>query len=84
VYCPSLGTVVAVDPYSGKKVWDVPLGTQIPNQHTGAINLGGPMITAGGLVFTGAAIDGYIRAFDVETGKEVWSFNYPPAVRRRL
>jgi len=63
--CSALGTTEAVDLFSGKPVWDVPFGTLIPGQQTGTINLGGPMITAGGLVFTSAAMDFYLRAFDV-------------------
>jgi len=74
---PPWGTTEAVDLFSGKPVWDVPLGTLIPGQQTGTINLGGPMITAGGLVFTSAAMDFYLRAFDVETGKELWKYVLP-------
>ncbi|MCC0017492.1 MAG: PQQ-binding-like beta-propeller repeat protein [Rhodobiaceae bacterium] len=33
---------------------------------------GGPIVTSSGLVFLGAAMDDYLRAFDVETGKELW------------
>ena len=35
------------------------------------------MITAGGLVFTSAAIDQYLRAFDIETGQELWKYQLP-------
>jgi len=35
------------------------------------------MTTAGGLVFTAAAMDNYLRAFDSETGKELWKFELP-------
>jgi quinoprotein glucose dehydrogenase len=35
------------------------------------------MITAGGLVFTSATIDTFLRAFDIETGKEVWKHELP-------
>jgi quinoprotein glucose dehydrogenase len=66
-----------VDLFTGKKVWDVSLGTMIPWQHTGSINLGGPMMTAGGLVFTSAAMDLYLRAFDSDTGKELWKYQLP-------
>jgi quinoprotein glucose dehydrogenase len=66
-----------VDLFTGKPVWDVPLGTMIPGRQTGSINLGGPMITAGGLVFTSAGMDLYLRAFDIETGKEVWKYQLP-------
>jgi quinoprotein glucose dehydrogenase len=44
---------------------------------TGAVNLGGPIVTAGGIVFTAAAWDGYLRAFDVEDGTELWSYVLP-------
>jgi quinoprotein glucose dehydrogenase len=74
---PPWGTVAAVDLYSGEKVWDVPLGSWIPGMNTGTITLGGPMVSAGGLVFTAAAMDNYLRAFDSETGKELWKFELP-------
>jgi quinoprotein glucose dehydrogenase len=74
---PPWGTTAAVDLFTGKILWDVPLGSFVPGQHTGTINLGGPMVTAGGLVFTGAAMDNFIRAFDSESGKELWSYELP-------
>jgi quinoprotein glucose dehydrogenase len=74
---PPWGTVAAVDLFEGKKVWDVPLGSFIPGMNTGTITLGGPMVSAGGLVFTAAAMDNYLRAFDTETGKELWKFELP-------
>jgi len=74
---PPWGTTEAIDLYTGKKLWDVPLGTMIPGQQTGSINLGGPMVTAGGLVFTSAAMDLFLRAFDIETGKELWQYALP-------
>src|SRR6266481_5434333 len=74
---PPWGSVAAVDLFSGEKVWDVPLGSWIPGMNTGAITLGGPMVSAGGLVFTAAAMDSYLRAFDSETGKELWKFELP-------
>jgi quinoprotein glucose dehydrogenase len=74
---PPWGTVAAVDLFTGKKVWDVPLGSWIPGMNTGTITLGGPMVSAGGLVFTAAAMDNYLRAFDSETGKELWKFELP-------
>jgi quinoprotein glucose dehydrogenase len=40
-------------------------------------NMGGPIATAGDLVFVGAAIDGYLRAFDIETGRELWKYRLP-------
>jgi quinoprotein glucose dehydrogenase len=74
---PPWGTVAAVDLFAGKKVWDVPLGGFIPGMNTGTITLGGPMVTAGGIVFTSAAMDGFLRAFDSETGKEIWKYQLP-------
>jgi len=74
---PPWGTVAAVDLFEGKKVWDVPLGSFLPGMNTGTITLGGPMVTAGGIVFTAAAMDGYLRAFDSETGKEIWQYQLP-------
>ncbi len=74
---PPWGTTEAVDLYSGGRVWDVPLGTLVPGEQTGSINLGGPIATAGGLAFTSAAMDRYLRAFDVETGKELWKYELP-------
>jgi quinoprotein glucose dehydrogenase len=74
---PPWGTTKAVDLYSGKQLWDVPLGTMIPGERTGSVNLGGPITTAGGLVFTSAAMDLYLRAFDIESGKELWKHQLP-------
>jgi quinoprotein glucose dehydrogenase len=74
---PPWGTTEAVDLFTGKQVWDVPLGTMIPGQQTGSINLGGPMITGGGLVFTSAGMDLFLHAFDLETGKELWKYQLP-------
>ena len=77
---PPWGTTAAVDLFSGKKVWDVPLGSLVPGTETGSINLGGPMITGGGLVFTSAAMDLYLRAFDIETRQRALEISAP---RRR-
>ncbi len=74
---PPWGTTAAVDLFTGKIIWNVPLGSFVPGQPTGTINLGGPMVTAGGLVFTSAAMDNFIRAFDSETGKQLWQFALP-------
>jgi quinoprotein glucose dehydrogenase len=74
---PPWGTTVAVDLFTGKKAWDVPLGTMISGKETGSINLAGPMATASGLVFTSATIDPYLRAFDSDSGKELWKTELP-------
>ena len=76
---PPWGTTEAVDLFTGKITWNVPLGTLVPGKQTGSINLGGPMVTAGGLVFTSATIDPHLHAFDSETGKELWSYELPAA-----
>jgi quinoprotein glucose dehydrogenase len=78
---PPWGTAEAVDLFTGKIVWNVPLGTMVPGKTTGSINLGGPMMTAGGLVFTSATIDPHLHAFDSETGKELWSYELPAAAQ---
>jgi outer membrane protein assembly factor BamB len=66
--------ISAVDIFSGEKLWDVPLGT-IAGEPTSSGNAGGPIVTAGGVVFTAAAAtDNFLRAFDVKTGKELWKF----------
>ena len=74
---PPWGTVAAVDLFTGKKAWDVPLGTYLPGQKSGTINLGGLIVTAGGLVFSAAGMDTKLHAFDSTTGAELWSFDLP-------
>lgn len=79
---PPWGHLSAVDLKTGKLAWkrtigtseDVaPFGIRIP----GAFNLGGSVTTASGLTFIGATIDDYLRAFDTETGKELWKGRLP-------
>jgi quinoprotein glucose dehydrogenase len=53
----------------------------IPGRQTGSINLGGPMMTAGGVVFTSATMDPHLHAFDSDTGKELWSYELPAAAQ---
>ncbi|HET9801792.1 MAG TPA: pyrroloquinoline quinone-dependent dehydrogenase [Candidatus Acidoferrum sp.] len=74
---PPWGTVAAVDLFTGKKAWDVPLGSYLPQQKTGTINLGGVIVTAGGLVFSAAGMDSKLHAFDSTTGAELWSVDLP-------
>lgn len=73
------GTLTAVDPGPGTIVWQVPLGTYPALEKrglppTGTFNIGGPIVTAGGLVFIGATMDERLRAFDSQTGKVLWEF----------
>ena len=44
---------------------------------SGSPNFGGPVATAGGLVFTAASMDNVLRAFDSETGRELWKYDLP-------
>jgi quinoprotein glucose dehydrogenase len=80
---PPWGTLLAVDTASGEVKWEVPLGTvrdlaPVPLPiRWGTPNLGGPIATQGGLVFIAAAMDNYLRAFDLETGKELWKGRLP-------
>ena len=80
---PPWGQLAAVDLRRGEIEWQVPLGTirdlaPIPlSVELGIPNLGGPIVTGGGLVFIGAALENTFRAFDVESGKELWSSRLP-------
>jgi quinoprotein glucose dehydrogenase len=79
---PPWGTLTAVDLSGGRIRWETPLGTTEGLLETdppvrGLAGFGGPIITAGGLVFIGSAWDGYFRAFDIETGKELWKALLP-------
>jgi quinoprotein glucose dehydrogenase len=73
------GTLSAIDMDQGKIDWQVALGTYptleaLGYEPTGTFNLGGPMITAGGLVFIAATMDERFRAFDQDTGEMLWEF----------
>lgn len=75
---PPWGTLTAVDMVGGTIKWQVPLGSWHEGLPPGDISLGGPIVTAGKLVFVaGTALDPYIRAFDTETGKELWKAQLP-------
>ena len=71
---PPWGTLNAVDVNKGEIVWKVPLGSLGGlKEKTGAPNLGGSIVTAGGLVFIGATVDSRFRAFDAKTGEQLWA-----------
>jgi quinoprotein glucose dehydrogenase len=80
---PPWGMLTAVDMTQGKIKWQVPLGSmqdfggKHPPIPLGSISLGGPITTAGGLIFIAGTFDPFIRAFDVETGKELWKAQLP-------
>ncbi len=84
---PPWGTLTAIDLSTGEVKWEVPLGTipqisMIPNSSEwGSLNLGGGIVTAGGLVFIAATMDTYFRAFDVGTGKELWKGELPASAQ---
>jgi quinoprotein glucose dehydrogenase len=74
---PPFGEMIAVDLASGDIAWRSPLGRiealeAIGVRDTGTLNLGGSIVTAGGLVFIGATNDAQFRAFDSKTGKLRW------------
>jgi quinoprotein glucose dehydrogenase len=71
------GALSAINLNTGKKLWEVPLGTMIPGMKTGTVGVGGPIVTAGGLVFTAATQDPLLRAFDAKTGDEIWQGKLP-------
>lgn len=81
---PPWGTLAAVDMADGTIKWQVPLGTGedlVPfGQYLlprGAGSVGGPLATVSGVVFIGASADNYLRAFDSETGAELWKGRLP-------
>jgi quinoprotein glucose dehydrogenase len=81
---PPWGQLNCIDLNTGKFLWRVPLGeydelTKRGVPKTGTENFGGPTVTAGGLVFCAGTKDEKIRAFDQDTGEELWSAKLPRA-----
>lgn len=76
---PPWGELVSVDLPSGKIAWRRALGSMdepfpgIGAHATGSVILGGPIVTAGGLIFIGGTMDRRFRAFSADTGEELWS-----------
>ena len=66
------GALVAVNLNTGVKMWSVPQGTMVAGEKTGSFGQGGPVATAGGLVFAAGTLDPYIWAYDAATGAELW------------
>ncbi len=79
---PPWGTLNAIDLNSGEYLWQVPLGeypelSQQGIPPTGTENHGGPIVTAGGLLFIAATYDEHLRAFDKDSGEIVWEYKLP-------
>lgn len=84
---PPWELLMAVDMDKGEIKWKVPFGVldklmpvPIPLRY-GTPAAGGPIITAGGLIFIGATADARIRAYDIDTGEQVWEYQAPTAAQ---
>jgi len=79
---PPWGTLNAIDLNTGEYLWRVPLG-EYPELRkkglppTGTESYGGPLVTAGGVLFIAGTRDGKFRAFDPKTGKVLWEYQFP-------
>ncbi|MBV9499715.1 MAG: pyrroloquinoline quinone-dependent dehydrogenase [Acidobacteriaceae bacterium] len=80
---PPWGTLIAINTVTGDKKWEVPLGQFSPKlpAEWGSISLGGPMVTAGGLVFIASTLVPALYAFDVETGQQLWKGDLPTSAK---
>src|SRR5690606_3758075 len=84
---PPFGALVAISLQTGERAWEVPLGTVLLGDGSrgpaewGSPNLGGPIVTAGGLVFIGATVDRALRAFDARSGRELWRGDLPAGAK---
>ena len=81
---PPWGTLNAIDLNKGEISWKVTLGNHAELDTlgwgpTGTENYGGPVVTSGGLIFIAATMDEKIRAFDKESGEELWEALLPAA-----
>lgn len=78
---PPWGTLNAINLNTGDLAWKIPLGEYTEFKEKGIItgteNYGGPVVTAGGLLFIAATRDGKFRAFNKHTGKLLWEVNLP-------
>lgn len=74
---PPWGMLHAVDLKTGDVRWEIPFGVGPDGEMIGIPNFGGPIVTAGGLVFIGATFDNQLRAFDNASGELLWSTTLP-------
>ncbi len=78
---PPWGTLNSIDLETGEIVWKVPFGDypSHPGLGFGAVNYGGPVVTASGLIFIGATPDEMFRAYDTRNGEVLWQAKLPAA-----
>jgi quinoprotein glucose dehydrogenase len=76
---PPWGVLSALDLRGRKIKWEVPLGTM--GGQPGSINFGGPIVTGGSLIFIAGTMDNHLRAFDIDTGKELWKSELPASAQ---
>jgi quinoprotein glucose dehydrogenase len=75
---PPWGALSAVDMEHGTLKWQIPLGdTPYVHVNLGMPGIGGPIVTASGLVFIAASLDDHLRAFDTDSGKLLWDVKLP-------
>ena len=79
---PPWGNLYAIDVNSGAIAWRSVLGVTdgLADPKTGRPNVGGPIVTGGGLIFIGSTDDKRLRAFDTKSGKELWTFKLPASL----
>jgi quinoprotein glucose dehydrogenase len=79
---PPWGELYAVNVNTGGILWHTILGVTdgLSDPNTGRPNVGGPIITGSGLIFIGSTDDKRLRAFDIKTGKELWTFKLPASL----
>ncbi|MXX06230.1 MAG: pyrroloquinoline quinone-dependent dehydrogenase [Gammaproteobacteria bacterium] len=75
---PPWGVLAGIDLSSGEIVWRKSFG-EMQGVNLGLPSFGGPIVTAGDLVFIGGSMDNFFRAFDVSNGQEVWRWQLPAA-----
>ncbi len=77
-WAPPFGELVALDMHTGDVTWRRPIGASqkygfyMP-ESWGSPTIGGPAVTAGGVIFIGASMDAKLRAFSLQTGEELWT-----------